>query len=66
VFHIANSDIGIPPEHLQLFERFYRVDKARSRALGGSGVGLTITKALVQAHDGQIWAKLLARVATGE
>jgi len=58
VFHIADSGIGIPPEHLpQLFERFYRVDKARARALGGSGIGLTIAKALVQAHDGQIWAE---------
>ena len=57
-FHVADSGIGITPEHLpQLFERFYRVDKARSRALGGSGIGLTIAKALVQAHDGQIWAE---------
>jgi signal transduction histidine kinase len=58
VFSVADSGIGIAPEHLpHVFERFYRVDRARSRALGGSGIGLTIAKALVEAHGGRIWAE---------
>jgi signal transduction histidine kinase len=58
VFSAADTGIGVAPEHLpQLFERFYRVDKARSRTLGGSGIGLTIAKALVEAHGGRIWAE---------
>ena len=56
-FHVSDTGNGIAAEHLpHLFERFYRVDKARSRAIGGSGIGLTIARAVVEAHDGQIWA----------
>ena len=55
---VQDTGIGIPGEHLpHLFERFYRVDKSRSRAGGGSGIGLTITKYLVEAHHGCIWAE---------
>ena len=54
---VADTGIGIPPEHLpHLFTRFYRVDKSRSRAGGGTGIGLTIAKHLVEAHGGRIWA----------
>lgn len=53
---ISDTGIGIPPEHLRhLFTRFYRVDKSRSRAGGGSGIGLTIARHLVEAHGGRIW-----------
>lgn len=55
---IADTGIGIPPEDLpNIFTRFYRVEKSRSRAGGGSGVGLTVAKHLVEAHGGRIWAE---------
>jgi two-component system, OmpR family, sensor histidine kinase BaeS len=54
---VADTGEGIPAAHLpHLFERFYRVDTARDRTHGGSGIGLAIAKALVEAHDGQLTA----------
>lgn len=58
VFEIRDEGIGIPAEHLShLFTRFYRVDRSRARPGGGSGIGLTIAKHLVEAHNGRIWAE---------
>jgi signal transduction histidine kinase len=52
---VADTGEGIPAEHLShVFERFYRVDTARDRAHGGSGIGLAIAKAFVDAHRGRL------------
>ena len=55
---ITDTGEGISAEDLpNIFERFYRVDKSRTRSTGGSGLGLTIAKRLVEAHGGKIWAE---------
>ncbi len=57
-FEVQDTGVGIPPEHLpHIFKRFYRVERSRSRAYGGSGLGLTIARLLVEAHGGRIWAE---------
>jgi two-component system phosphate regulon sensor histidine kinase PhoR len=52
---VSDTGIGIPPESIDhVFDRFYRVDKARARAAGGAGLGLSIVKAVVETHKGNI------------
>lgn len=62
---VSDSGPGIPPEDLpHVFDRFWRAEKSRNRATGGSGLGLTIVKQLVEAHDGQIQVESQVGVGT--
>jgi two-component system, OmpR family, sensor histidine kinase VicK len=57
VVSISDEGVGIPKENIgKIFDRFYRVDKARTRKLGGTGLGLAIAKEMVNVHGGMIWA----------
>jgi len=64
-FRVGDNGPGIAQEHLpRLFDRFYRVDESRARDAGGSGLGLSIVKSIMDAHGGKIWVESAVGVGT--
>lgn len=62
---IADTGVGIPPDEInRIFERFYKIDRARNRKQSGTGLGLAIAKHIVEAHGGQIWAESSGKSGT--
>ncbi|ATP42294.1 cell wall metabolism sensor histidine kinase WalK [Solibacillus sp. R5-41] len=62
---ISDDGMGIPKENVgRIFDRFYRVDRARARSMGGTGLGLAIAREMIEAHGGKIWAESEEEVGT--
>ena len=62
---VSDDGMGIPKENVtKIFERFYRVDRARARSMGGTGLGLAIAREMIEAHGGKIWAQSEEGVGT--
>jgi two-component system phosphate regulon sensor histidine kinase PhoR len=62
---VADTGLGIPPDEIsRIFERFYKIDRARNRKQAGTGLGLAIAKHIIEAHGGRIWAESNGKTGT--